>query len=72
MPFQVVLTLANIFYNKILNSSTLNSRVIAKMLLYLQLLNSIKQWQKSGVLSNKEDKLKGIIVDNLRRLARFA
>jgi len=72
VPFQVVLTLANIFYNKILNSSTLNSRVIAKMLLYLQLLNSIKQWQKSGVLSNKEDKLKGIIVDNLRRLARFA
>jgi hypothetical protein len=43
MPFKVVLTLANIFYNKILNSGTLNSRAVAKILLYLQLLNSIRQ-----------------------------
>jgi hypothetical protein len=62
VPLQVVLTLANIFYNKILDGNTLDSRAVARMLLYLQLLNSIRQWQRLGVLSNKEDGLKGTIV----------
>ncbi|TVY37547.1 SET domain-containing protein, partial [Lachnellula occidentalis] len=39
---------------------------------YLQLLNSIGQWQRSGVLSDKEDGLKGTAVDDLCRLAGSA
>jgi hypothetical protein len=35
----------------------------------LQLLNSIGQWQRSGVLSDKEDGLKGTALDDLCRLA---
>jgi hypothetical protein len=38
----------------------------------LHLLNSIGQWQRSGVLSNREDGLKGTALDDLCRLARSA
>jgi hypothetical protein len=72
VPLRVVLTLADIFCNKILDGGTSDSRAVARMSPYLQLLNSIGQWQKSGVLSNKEDGLKGTAVDDLRRLAGSA
>jgi hypothetical protein len=39
---------------------------------YLQLLNSIGQWQKSGVLFDEDDGLKGTAVDDLCRLAGSA
>jgi hypothetical protein len=39
---------------------------------YLHLLNSIGQWQRSGVLSNREDGLKGTALDDLCRLAGSA
>jgi hypothetical protein len=38
----------------------------------LHLLNSIEQWQRSGVLSNREDGLKGTALDDLCRLAGSA
>jgi hypothetical protein len=72
MPLRVVLILADIFYNKILDSSTLDSCAVTRISLYLQLLNSIGQWQRSGVLSDKEDGLKGTAVDDLRCLAGSA
>ena len=72
VSLRVVLTLADIFCNKILDGGTLDSRAVARMSPYLQLLNSIEQWQKSGVLSDKEDGLKGTAVDDLRRLAGSA
>ena len=72
VPLRVVLTLADIFCNKILDGSTLDPRAVARMSPYLQLLNSIGQWQRSGVLSDKEDGLKGTAVDDLRRLAGSA
>jgi hypothetical protein len=68
----VVLTLADIFYNKILNGGTLDFRAVARMSPYLQLLNSIGQWQKSGVLFDEDDGLKGTAVDDLCRLAGSA
>jgi Heterokaryon incompatibility protein (HET)/SET domain len=72
VPLRVVLTLADIFCDKILDGGTLDSRAVARISPYLQLLNSIGQWQKSGVLSDKEDGLKGTAVDDLRRLAGSA
>ncbi|KAI8623900.1 heterokaryon incompatibility protein-domain-containing protein [Xylariaceae sp. FL1651] len=72
VPLRAVLTLADIFYNKILIDGDLDSLVVARMSPYLQLLNSIRQWQKSGALSDKEDGLKGTAVDDLRRLAGSA
>jgi hypothetical protein len=38
----------------------------------LHLLKSIGQWQRSGVLSDKEDGLKGMALDDLRHLAGSA
>jgi hypothetical protein len=63
--------LVNIFCN-ILDGSALDSRAVTKISPYLQLLNSIGQWQKSGVLSNKEDGLKDTALDDLCRLAGSA
>jgi len=70
VPLRVVLTLTDIFCNKILDGSTLDSRAVTKISPCLQLLNSIRQWQRSGVLSNREDGLKGTALDDLCRLAR--
>ncbi|KAH9211167.1 hypothetical protein DL95DRAFT_465154 [Leptodontidium sp. 2 PMI_412] len=72
VPLRVVLTLADIFCNKILDGSTLDSRAVARMSPYLQLLNSIGQWQRSGVLSDTRGGLKGTAVDDLCRLAGSA
>jgi len=72
VPLRVVLTLADISCNKIFDSSILDSRGGTRISPCLQLLNSIGQWQKSGVLSDKEDGLKGTAVDDLRRLAGSA
>ena len=72
VPLRVVLTLADIFCNNILDGSVLDSRVVAKISPYLQLLNSIGQWQKSGALSNRGDGLKGTALDDLCRLAGSA
>ena len=72
VPLRVVLTLADIFCNNILDGSALDSRAVTKISPYLQLLNSIGQWQKSGVLSNKEDGLKDTALDDLCRLAGSA
>jgi hypothetical protein len=65
----MVLTLADIFCTKVLDGGTLSSYIVNKISLCLHLLNSIGQWQRSGVLSNREDGLKGIALDNLCRLA---
>ncbi|KAI0438720.1 heterokaryon incompatibility protein-domain-containing protein [Xylaria telfairii] len=72
VPLRAVLTLAGIFCNNILNNSALDSRVVAVISPFLQLLNSIGQWQKSGVLSSKEDGLKGTALDDLNCLAGSA
>jgi hypothetical protein len=72
VPLRIALTLADIFCNNILDGSALDSLAVAKISPYLQLLKSIGQWQKSGVLSNKEDGLKGTAVDDLCRLAGSA
>ncbi|MCJ1386334.1 hypothetical protein MMC17_009460 [Xylographa soralifera] len=72
VSLRVVLTLADIFCNKILDGGTLDSPAVARMSPYLQLLNSIGQWQKSGVLFDKDDGLKGTAVDDLCRLAGSA
>jgi hypothetical protein len=72
VSLQTVLTLADIFYNRVLDGGILSSHVVTRISPCLQLLNSIGQWQRSGVLSNKEDGLKGTAVDDLRRLAGSA
>ncbi|KAI0528336.1 heterokaryon incompatibility protein-domain-containing protein [Xylaria digitata] len=72
MSLRVVLTLAGIFCNNILDGSALDSRVVTIISPFLQLLNSIGQWQKSGVLSSKEDGLKGTALGDLRCLAGSA
>jgi hypothetical protein len=64
VSLSVVLILVNIFCNKILDGGTLDSRPVARMSPYLQLLNSIGQWQKSGVLFDEDDGLKGTAVDD--------
>ncbi|KAI0115498.1 heterokaryon incompatibility protein-domain-containing protein [Nemania sp. FL0031] len=72
VPLRVVLTLASIFCNHILDGSALDSRVVTIISPFVQLLNSIGQWQKSGVLSSDEDGLKGTALADLRRLAESA
>ncbi|KAI1739551.1 heterokaryon incompatibility protein-domain-containing protein [Xylaria scruposa] len=72
ISLRVVLTLASIFCNNILDGIASDSRVVTDMSPFLQLLNSIGQWQKSGVLSSKEDGLKGTALDDLRCLAKSA
>jgi hypothetical protein len=72
VPLRVVLTLADISCNKIFDGSIFDYRGGTRILPCLQLLNSIGQWQKSGVLSDKEDRLKGTAVDDLRCLAGSA
>lgn len=52
-PLRAVLTLADIFCNKILEGSSLDSRAVTNVSPYLQLLNSIGQWQRSWVLYEK-------------------
>jgi hypothetical protein len=72
VSLQTVLTLADIFCNKVLDGGTLSSHMVNEILPCLHLLNSIGQWQRSGVLSNREDGLKGTALDDLRRLAGSA
>ncbi|KAI0914716.1 heterokaryon incompatibility protein-domain-containing protein [Ustulina deusta] len=72
VSLRVVLTLAGIFCNNILDGSALDSRVVTIISPFLQLLNSIEQWQKSGFLASKEDGLKGMALGNLRCLAGSA
>ncbi|KAL5407035.1 hypothetical protein PMIN04_011845 [Paraphaeosphaeria minitans] len=72
VPLRVVLALADISCNKIFDGSILDSRAGTRISPCLQLLKSIGQWQKLGVLSDKEDGLKGTAVDDLCRLAGSA
>ncbi|KAJ8123774.1 hypothetical protein ONZ43_g350 [Nemania bipapillata] len=72
MSLRVVPTLADIFCSNILDSSALDSRVVTVISPFLRLLNSIGQWQKSGVWSSKEDGLKGTALGDLRCLAESA
>jgi hypothetical protein len=72
VSLQTVLTLADIFCNKVLDRGTLSSHMVNAISPCLHLLNSIGQWQRSGVLSNREDGLKGTALDDLCRLARSA
>ncbi|KAI0551613.1 heterokaryon incompatibility protein-domain-containing protein [Xylaria curta] len=72
VSLRVVLTLASIFCDNILDGSALDSRVVTETSPFLQLLNSIGQWQMSGVLSSKEEGLKGTALGDLRCLAESA
>ena len=65
-------TLADIFCNKVLDGGSLSSYVVNEISPCLHLLKSIGQWQRAGVLSDKEDGLKGTALDDLRRLAGSA
>jgi hypothetical protein len=56
----------------IFDDSIIDSRAGTRISPCLQLLKSVGQWQKSGVLSDKEDGLKGTAVDDLRPLAGSA
>ena len=67
---QTVLTLADIFCKKFLDDGTLNSHLVNKISPCLHLLNSIGQWQRSGVLSNREDGLKGTAFGRVVPLGR--
>lgn len=46
--------------------------MVNEILLCLHLMKSIGQWQRSGVLSGKEDGLKGKALEDLHCLARSA
>ena len=72
VSLRTVLTLADIFCNKVLDGGTLSSHMVNEISPCLHLLNSIGQWQRSGVLSNREDGLKGTALDDLSRLAGSA
>lgn len=69
---QTVLTLADIFCKKFLDDGTLDSHLVNEISPCLHLLNSIGQWQRSGVLSNREDGLKGTALADLCRWAGSA
>jgi hypothetical protein len=72
VPLLIVLILADIFCDKVLDGGTLSSNMVNKISPYLHLLNSIGQWQRSRVLSNREDGLKGTELDDLCHLAGSA
>jgi hypothetical protein len=72
VSLQTVLTLADIFCDKVLDRSTLSSHMVNAISPCLHLLNSIGQWKRSGVLSDREDGLKSTALDDLCRLVRTA
>ena len=72
VPLQTVLTLADIFCNKVLDGGSLSSHIVNEISPCLHLLKSIGQWRSSGALSDKEDGLKGTALDDLRHLAGSA
>jgi len=65
VSFQIALTLADIFCNTVLDGGTLSFHMVNEISPCLHLLNSIGQWQRSGVLPDREDGLKGTALDHM-------
>jgi hypothetical protein len=63
----VPLDRSDIFCNKVLDGGTLSSHTVNKISPCLHLLKSIGQWQRSRVLSSREDGLKSTALDDLCR-----
>lgn len=72
MSLEIVLTLADIFCNKVLDDDTSSPHLVTGLSPHLQLLNTIRGWQRSGCLSDKKDGLKNAELDDLCRLAGYA